>query len=193
MARSLAVPAAAVALAACHDATATGPAAPRPALFVDPDTARMHVGETYRLQIRTRNQVSLRDLVIWVQSGDAVTVDNIGVVRALRPGIAVVQVNATADGEDATAQARIAVVGIVVEPWYSPPYGVGTRVPLVWRVYSATGGGGDQRVTWRSSAPAVAAVSELGVIEARGVGTATLTAVALSDTTIRATFPVEVR
>ena len=181
-------------LAGCHDAAPAAPVAPaeRPALYFEPDTARVRLGESYRLQIRTRGQRSLRDIQIWVDGGDAVTVDGIGVITAMHTGLATVRLNATADGVSASAQAHVVVVGLSIVPWYNGPYGVGARVPLTWHVYSNTAGGGDQRVRWRSSDSAVVAVSDLGLLDARAPGSATLTAVALADSAIRASLPVSV-
>ncbi|HEX5829477.1 MAG TPA: Ig-like domain-containing protein, partial [Gemmatimonadaceae bacterium] len=55
---------------------------------------------------------------------------------------------------------------------------VGQRLPLVGRSLSAAGDERDDRVVWRSSAPAVVRVSASGVLEAVGAGTATVTATA---------------
>ena len=51
----------------------------------------------------------------------------------------------------------------------------GQRVVLVPTVKSAAGDVRDDRVTWRTSAPAVVRVSADGLLEARGVGRATIT------------------
>jgi hypothetical protein len=55
---------------------------------------------------------------------------------------------------------------------------VGQRVPLGATAYSAAGDRRDDRLRWRSSAPAVASVTDDGVLVAHAPGRATLTAAA---------------
>ena len=66
---------------------------------------------------------------------------------------------------------------------------IGQTVPLGARTYSALGDERRDRVTWRSSAPAIVRVDEDGVITAAASGRATITA-AVGN--VRATAPVEV-
>src|SRR6185436_10867623 len=52
----------------------------------------------------------------------------------------------------------------------------GQRLRLTGRVFSAAGDKRPDRITWRSSSPAVAAVSDAGLVTAVGAGTANIIA-----------------
>lgn len=192
----LAVVAASLA-ASCHDVPAT-PAEPvtpvdRPALYVDPDTVSVGVGQTVRLAVKTRRQLALRDLLFLIDYPGTVTVDGIGVVRGLQPGVMQVRVLARPDSDTVLreAKAQVVVRGIVASVPTSTATCIvlGSSVQLAWRVYAAAGGGGDQRIRWRSSDPAVATVSELGLVLPRTVAPFSVTGVALADTTITVSLP----
>jgi hypothetical protein len=116
------------------------------------------------------------------------SVDGTGRITAVAPGATVIE--ATREG----ATAAIAVTVPIVESFTitTPPVRVIATVPAQVTVALAVAPGRSTRVLYRTSNPAVATVDTTGKITTFADGTATLTALAQADTTVRATLAVTV-
>jgi serine/threonine-protein kinase len=146
---------------------------------VTPPNLTLTVGRTQSLRLvlldARGNQLADRT-VSWTSSSPAVTVSPRGEVQAVAPGTAVV--TATVEGRSASStitvpQAPVASVRLSAPPGPLKP---GESVQLTATAVDAGGGGLEGRtVTWSSSNPDVATVSE-GRVVARSAGTAEIAA-----------------
>ncbi len=166
------------------------------AVTVVPATVDLSVGLTRQLQANARDargQIVSDRSVTWSSSNGVVaTVSATGLVSALAVGTSTIR--ATIAGK--TAEAVVAVTNAVAasvvlsEPAVSLTVGGGGR-PVFATFRDAAGNPITGRlVDWATSNPAVATVSNNGVITAQGAGTATITA-RLDDQTGRLVVTVE--
>jgi serine/threonine-protein kinase len=154
-------------------------AAPVASLTVAPDSVALVVGGAINLAATPRDAAGAalpgRE-VTWSSTSRFITVSSAGAVVAVSPGTA--EVIATAQGKSGRATVVVMPVPVasVVLSGPNTPLKVGETATLST---VARGGRGetlsDRRVTWESSNPAIASVSN-GVVTGRAPGSATVTA-----------------
>jgi len=156
-------------------------------IVVSPASRSMTAGDTLRLRAEARDAQGnvIPGVTFRYRLGGGARfegrVDSLGLVTAGSTGILPITVTATLAG---TAP-KFEVVEIVARPGPAARIEIapstaklvtGQRLRATGRTYSATGDTRADRVVWRSSNPAVAAVNEAGMITARAAGRATITA-----------------
>lgn len=156
-------------------------------IVVSPASRSMTAGDTLRLKAEARDAQGnvIPGVTFRYRLGGGARfegrVDSLGLVTGSSTSTLPVTVTATLAG----TTPKFEVVDIVVRPGpaakieLSPSTAklvTGQRLRATGRAYSATGDKRADRVTWRSSNPAVAAVNEAGLITARTAGRATITA-----------------
>jgi trimeric autotransporter adhesin len=154
---------------------------PVASVSVAPDTASLTVGETTQLTATARSAdgTALTGRpVTWSSSNPSIaTVTGAGLVSAVAPGM--VTITATSEGQSGTAS--LTIIPIPVASVLMVPDGAVLVIGESTRL-TATPIGADGRalvgraVTWRSSNPTVATVTETGLVSAVSVGEATITA-----------------
>ena len=172
--------------------TGTGPEPAIGGIDVTPATATLVRGVSGPLQLTATLTDVVGDpnrAVRWSSDAENVaTVDAAGVVTSVAAGAATITAR-TVFEPSVSGSARI-----TVEP---PPAAIGgidvtpaTATVTVGESRQLTAtptgvvGDPDSSVTWSSSAPGVATVSSSGLVRAVGVGTATITATSVFDTTV---------
>ena len=147
-----------------------------------PASVTIEVSGTTPLSATTRDfaaRVLTGRTVVWSSLDESVARVNpaTGEVTGVAPGTTTV--SATAEGVAGTAQvtvSAISVASVEVSPGSGSLYS-GRSLQLTAVVKAADGSTlTDRRVTWTSSDPALASVSDAGVVSAAGFGIATITA-----------------
>ena len=166
---------------------------PAPAIFVSPQQLRMATGDERTLIATVRVEPGQNNGVRW-RSGnpEIASVSQSGVVTAVTIG------NATITAVSIEDTLRRATSAITVAPsirsiGVTPSTGnllIGGSMALVASVVADPGL--SEGVYWRSGNTSVAFVSALGVVTGVAPGTATIIAIAASDTTKRATVAITV-
>lgn len=165
-------------------------------VVVTPAAAAVQVGGQVTLSAAVTADAGADTRVAWRSASPAVaTVDSTGVVRGVSPGVAPVIATsrgtpALADTTPVTVTAVPVVRSVVVTPESDTVVVGGTR-PLA--VVVDADSGLSRAVTWRSSAPAVATVDSTGRVRGVAVGSATITALSVADSTRRGSAVVAVR
>lgn len=165
-------------------------------VVVTPSAATVQVGAQVTLAAAVTADAGADVRVEWRSAAPAVAaVDSAGVVRGVSPGVAAVIATsrgtpALADTTPVTVTAVPVVRGVVVTPGSDTVVVGGTR-PLAAVVDADSGL--SRAVAWRSSAPAVATVDSTGRVRGVAVGSATITALSVADTTRRGSAAVTVR
>ena len=154
---------------------------PASAVSVDKESLTLKVGDTANLKgtVRTTSGTTYND-VEWVSSDAAVaTVDSKGHVEAVGPGTTSIMAVAL-DGTEKSAVCAVSVTAAVesIELEKEINLDVGTTATLTPTFVPANAT--DKKVTWVSSNPDVASVSNKGVVSGKTVGTATITCAAAS-------------
>lgn len=154
--------------------------APVAALHVDPGTVTLHPQQTLQLTATLTDEqghpLEGRSIVWKVSNGDIATVSASGLLRALRTGQGFVIAEADGQRDSAGLVVRIPVGSVAVKPDHRT-LRVDQTVDLDATVRDANGKTlSGREVTWTSSAPQVAEVSEAGRVTARRAGSATITA-----------------
>lgn len=139
------------------------------------------VGGSVVLQVTVRDAAgrAITDVPIaWSSSDPSIaSVSQTGVVTAIRTGT--VQIAATAEGRSAVTSVTVSArgVGRVDIASAAPELTVGSSTALTVRLYDENGEAiSDRPVTWTSSAPTIASVSETGTVVGLAPGVATITA-----------------
>jgi uncharacterized protein YjdB len=132
--------------------------------------------------------------VSWSSSAPAVaSVSEAGLVRGTAAGTATITVTATDGGYTANCTVTVSpvpVTGIILDRTTLSPLYIGDTETLVATIAPANAT--TQGVSWSSSAPAVATVSETGLVSGVAAGTATITVTA-SDGGYTANCTVKVK
>ncbi|WCN37946.1 Ig-like domain-containing protein [Aneurinibacillus uraniidurans] len=161
---------------AAIDVTVTAPVT---GVTIDPKTLILKVGEEDRTLQATVAPVSATNkAVTWISSNPAVaTVDENGKVHAVKPGAATITVK-TVDGlKTASCTVTVPVVGTTMklpETLTVKMKTTSTLTPVFTPVNTT-----NKAVTWVSSNPEIATVSEKGVITPKTPGSTTITATAV--------------
>jgi len=172
------------------------------AVAVSPSTISLLVGDQARLVSTVSREPEASGAVVWTSSDARVaSVDLSGQVSALAAGVAVITATSTHDpnrkgAATVTVTARPApqVTHITLSPTRTEFF-----VREIAEVRVATSGelNANPAVTWRTSNPAVATVTGLGISLAHvagvGEGTATITATSVATPSVSASIVVTVR
>ena len=192
--------AAALQATAVQPPTATVRPSPIARLVVTPAQRTITAGDTVRLRVQAVDSggqpvPNVRIIFHKVGAYFEGEVDSTGLVTAGSPGVMPVGIVALTEGARPFVE-RVEfrmVPGPAARVELSPRItrlAPGQRIRLEAASYSATGDArSDDAIAWRSSAPAVARVSDAGLVTAVAAGRATITATAGSA---KATLPVQV-
>ncbi len=162
------------------------------AVSIAPNTATVRVGNTTALQASVSADEGVATSVTWVSGDPSIaSVSAQGVVTAVAPGTVVITARSVSDPR-VQGNASITVSpprGVVIAP-STMDIGRDESRPLTAQVFidpgTATG------VTWRTNRPLIATVSQQGIVTGVSDGEATITAISVADTTLRATALVRV-
>ena len=170
--------------------SSTLPASPIARLVVEPASRIITAGDTLRLHARPLDAAGavVRGAIVRFQPAPSArfegTVDSAGFVRSGSTGTIPITVTAIVPGTRPVIE-RIEirmVPGPAAHVAITPAAArlvVGQRLRLTAKAFSAAGDEREgDRIVWRTSNPAVAAVSDGGVLSARAAGRVTLTAAA---------------
>lgn len=162
-------------------------------IAVNPATAALHVGESTTLSVSYLPEGSKAVGVNWTSSNPTiVTVDASGKVTAVANGTATVTAT-TAEGTPLTASCSVTVTTLPTSISVSPSgaaMNVGEERAL--EVTFAPQGCETYPISWSSSAPEVASVTEAGVVKALSNGNAVITATTTGGVSLTATCEVTV-
>ena len=159
---------------------------------VTPSVATIRIGETQSLSAVVEVINGAGTGVTWSSETPSVaTVNSTGLVTAIGIGSATIRATAAADTRvSATATITVqAARGVTVTPT-TVTFGTGQTQSL--QVSVQIEAGLPTTVTWRTSAATIATVSAAGVVSGVTQGAATITAVSVGDTTLRANVTVNV-
>ena len=157
-------------------------------------TASLKANETVTLTATVTPSTATNKSVIWSSSNTSVaTVSSTGVVTAKAVGTATITATTT-DGSNKTATCQVTVVetpatGISLNKTTASLKATET-VTLTATIKPSTAT--NKNVTWKSSNTSVATVSSTGVVTAKAVGTATITATTADGSNLSATCKVTV-
>jgi uncharacterized protein YjdB len=160
-------------------ATVTVAAVPVATVTIAPSSATLDPGGSATLVARVQS-ASGGDLadraVLWSSSDTKIaTVSSTGVVTAVATGVATITASADSKAGTATISVSNPAASVRVAPaTVSVPMG-GTAT-LTATVLDAAGGTLTRTVSWSSSAPAVASVSQDGTVTGNGIGAAIISA-----------------
>lgn len=156
---------------------------PVTAVSVQPNAMTLSVGQQYQLTALAKdaNGIPLTDRVVtWLSDNQATaTVTATGLVTAVGAGNA--QINVVADGKASVANVSVTpprkpVASVTVTPAIVSLQ-AGSSLALASSVADAQGQTlSDRSVSWQSSAPAIASVSSVGLVQAIAAGVARITA-----------------
>ncbi len=157
-----------------------------------PSTAALRVDETQTLSAVVDAINGAGTGVTWSSEAPTVaTVSASGVVRAVAVGMATVRATSIADSRvSGTASFTVQAVRAVTIAPTTVSLGTAQTRTLVATVQIDDGQ--PTTVTWRTSAAAIATVSQAGVVTGVAIGAATITAIATADTTLQSSSTVNV-
>lgn len=154
------------------------------------------VGQSLTLEATTAGDAGAAATVSWSSSAPTIAaITASGVVTALAPGLATISATATSNpSASASLQFTVtpapAVQSVSLSPALDTVLAGGTRQFAA----TVTADNGVLRtVTWRSSAPTIASIDATGRATALALGSTTITAISVADTTKRATAQLVVR
>ena len=161
-------------------------------LDITPAVATIFTGDTRQLGVTFTADPGASQAVIWRTSNAAVAaVSSLGLVNGVTVGTAIITAIAAADTtKRATSLFTVRYAAAVSVSPTAATVGVGGTRTIVATV--TTENNSTTAVTWRTSNASVATVSATGVVTGVAVGTADVTAVAVADTTRRATSTISV-
>lgn len=185
-----------LALAACGGDPAGPPVVVNPptvrSVAVTPTVATIRVGETQSLNAVVDAINGAGTGVTWTSESPAVaSVNGTGLVTAVAIGTATIRVTSVADTR-VSSTAIITVQGIRNVSITPATVSLGTGQTQALQATVQIDAGLPTTVIWRTSAATIANVSAAGVVSGVAQGTATITAVLVGDTTLRATTTVNV-
>ncbi len=174
-------------------ATAQVTVVPAPLVGITPTQASIAIGEQRTFSGRVTVSPGLSTAVIWRSSDQRVaTVDASGQVTGVGLGTSSITIRSVADSTR-IATATVTVVPIVRSVTLTPSNATGMVGEVVQMTAAVVADGPLSRaVTFRSSNVLVATVSSQGTVAFVGGGQASITAIAVADTTRRATAMVNV-
>ncbi len=161
-------------------------------LDITPAAATIFTGDTRQLGVNFTADPGASQLVIWRTSNATVAaVSSSGLVSGVSAGTAIITAISAADTtKRATSLFTVRYAAAVSVSPAAATVGVGGTRTIVATV--TTENGATTAVTWRSSNASVATVSATGVVTGIAVGSAEVSAVAVADTSRRATSTITV-
>ncbi len=152
---------------------------------ISPNAAAIRVGDAQPLTATVDADSGLAKTVVWTSESPTVAgISAAGVVTGVSVGSAIVRATSTADSRvSATAQITVSAARSITIAPSTATIGTGQTTALVATVQISAGS--STAVTWRTAAAPIASVSATGVVTGVGVGTTTITAVSVADTTLR--------
>lgn len=162
------------------------------AVSVSPNVAALRVGDSTTLQAVVSADEGAATAVTWLSSDAAIaSVSAQGVVSALAPGTAVITARSLSDPRvQGSASITIAPPRSLVVAPSAMDLGRGESRPLAAQLVLEPGL--STSVSWRTNRPLIATVTAQGMVTGVSEGNATITAVSMADTTLRATALVRV-
>ena len=159
---------------------------------ITPTVATIRVGETQSLSAVVDAVNGAGTGVTWSsESPTVVSVSSTGLVTAIAIGTGTIRATSAADTR-VSATATITVQSARNISLTPTTVSLGTGQTQALQATVQIDPGLPTTVTWRTSAATVATVSAAGVVAGVALGTATITAVSVGDTTLRATATVNV-
>lgn len=159
---------------------------------VNPTNASIRAGDTQNFSVTFDADAGVSQSVTWT-SGDAAiaTVSATGVVSGVSAGATTIRATSVADPRiSSTANVTVAPArGVVVSP---SSVNIATGQTQAFSATVNIESGLNTAVTWRTSSSAIASVSQAGLVTGVAFGTATITAVSVADSTLRASATVNV-
>ena len=173
-----------VAASCSGDGTAPKPIPSVRSVQVTPPAASIRVGDTQALTSVVDVLNGASTTVTWTTESPAVaTVSSQGIVTGVAAGTAIVRATSTADTRvSGTSTITVAAIRSVTITPATNSIATGEQRTLAVNVQLDAGL--TRTVTWRSSAPAVVSVTQTGVVTGVSLGTSTITAVAVADTSV---------
>jgi len=162
------------------------------ALAVSPNATTLRVGNAVTLQANVSADEGVATAVTWT-SGDATiaSVSAQGVVTAMTPGTVVITARSVSDPRvQASTSVTVAPPRSVVISPSTMAIGRAESRSLTAQLFVDPGV--STAVTWRTNRPLIATVTQQGLVTGISDGDATITAVSVADTTLRATALVRV-
>ena len=163
------------------------------AIQVNPVTASIRAGDSQPFSATFDADAGVSTAVIWTSSEPTIATvsTSSGIVTGVLPGTAIIRATSVADPRK-SAIGTILVTparGVVLSP---ASVNLATAETRTLQVMVNIEAGLSTNVTWRSSAPAVATVSNTGLVRAVAFGTTTITAVSVADTLLKGTATINV-
>jgi uncharacterized protein YjdB len=168
---------------------------PDVSVAITPNNPRVLVGATQQLTANVTAANGVATTVIWGTTAPAIaTVSNTGMVSAMSPGTATITATSTANptvsASTSVTVATPTVTAIALQPTSSTVFVGGTRALTATVTADA---GANTTLDWTSSDPAIATVSNTGVVTGVSAGgPITVTARSQSANTVSATAAVTV-
>lgn len=159
---------------------------------VNPTNASIRQGDSQSFSATFDADPGVSTAVTWTTGSSAIaTVAANGLVTGVSPGTTTVRATSTADPRFfATGNITVNPLrGVVMSPT-TANIATGQQLPVVATVNIENGL--STNVIWRTSAPAVATVTQAGVVTGVAFGTTTITAVSVADTLLKGTTVVNV-
>ena len=163
------------------------------AIQVNPTSATIRVGDIQSFSATFDADPGVSRAVTWsVDNPSIARVSALGEVTGVAPGTAVVRATSVADTRvSATASITVGSLRTIVVSPATSSIATGEERTLTAVVNIEAGLSRD--VTWRSSAPAIATVTTMsGIVRGVALGTTTITAVSLADSTLRGSAVINV-
>jgi uncharacterized protein YjdB len=164
-----------------------------PIVTITPTSVTLDPGQTRQFAAVVQADVGVSTAVTWQSSNPSIaTVSGTGLVTAVASGATVIVATSVAD--TSRSAAAIVQVSSVVRSIAVTPASVSLSLNQQQQLVAAVTAdpGLSTAVTWQTSDAAVASVSAAGVVTAIGFGSAQVTAVAVADTTRRASATISV-
>jgi trimeric autotransporter adhesin len=162
------------------------------AIQVSPTNASIRAGDSQPFSAAFDADPGVSTAVTWTSADNAIaTVNTAGLVTGVAPGTTTIRATSVADPRR-TATGAITVTparGVSIAPTSA---NLATNEQRTLLATVAIEAGLSTAVTWRTSAPAVATVSQTGVVRGVAFGTTTITAVAVADTMLKGTATINV-
>ncbi|MFN9109600.1 MAG: Ig domain-containing protein, partial [Bacteroidota bacterium] len=176
-----------------QDSTIVSVRIPR-SVSVSPGTTTLSPGQTRQMTATVVAEESLSKAVLWRSANPSVAmISSGGLITGVAPGTTTITAVLAAD-TTRRGTASITVVALVREVAVQPSaatVAIGETRQLTASVTADPGA--DRTIQWRSANPAVASVSNSGLVTWVSAGTAVVTAVSTADTTKQSTSTITVR
>ena len=161
-------------------------------VFLNKTSLNLLVNDSETLSASVQPAVATNKNVAWSSSDTSVATVNNGLVKAVNAGTAAITVTTADGGKTASCAVTVTapVTGVIRNVAEAQTLKVGgtTILSVTVQPDNAT----PRTVTWSSSNSSVASVDSGGNVKAQGVGSATITATSVADTTKLITFTITV-